>query len=322
MIEKRLGLNLRQNPSSLSIILDEAAECLGKDALWKRDFTTNRLAAGPRSDIKRSMTEDSFDKILTLLSNRVHVAHIMVTDPDFCTKTDDPLEVLETMQRNNYEIMPIKEQDRVIGYVERGTLMRTKQIYSAMRQIKLDGVISADTSAHEMIKLFRRSKFFFVNRVSDLVGLVTYADIDKIPVRLWLYVLISRFEILLHQLIGEFYDGSSWMNVLAPSRRSKIAKLFDEKRRNDVDISLQDCLNLGDMISLLECDNKLRLYVGYASRNLCRKEISGLDALRNSVMHPSNSLISSYDGVKVLDERIERLQQAIERVESRLLGLK
>lgn len=263
------------------------------------------------------MKDDTFDKLLATLSNQLHVTQIMSTKPDFCTKSDNPLTVLETMHRRNYDIMPVKENGKFVGYVEREILVKLKQIEPAIQQINLDIVVSADTCVHEMIDLFQKSRFFFVNRANDLVGLVTYADLDKIPVRVWLFILICKFEFLLLQLIKNFYEGSSWLNKLTTKRREKITDLFDEKRKHDIDISLENCLNLGDMIELLESDRKLRSFVGYTSRNSCKRECSGLDVLRNNVMHPSTSLVNNYDGV-VLSKRKNRLQQATKRIESAL----
>ena len=49
--------------------------------------------------------------------------------------------------------------------------------------------------------------------------------------------------------------------------------------------------------------------------------MSGLEDLRNDVMHPSNSLINAYDGVKRLSERLEKIQKVTRRFES-VLGVK
>lgn len=268
------------------------------------------------------MEDATFDKVLATLSDQLRVTQIMVTEPDFCTKSDDPLAILEVMQQRNYDIMPVKENGRFVGYVERALLAKMKQIEPAIKQIKVDIIVSADTCVHEMIGLFQRSRFFFVNRANDLVGLVTYADLNKFPVRAWLFILICKFEFLLLQLIKDFYKASSCLNKLTAERRKKITDLFDEKRKHDIDTSLEDCLNLGDMIELLECDKKLRSFVGYTSKTSCKKECSGLEVLRNNVMHPSNSLVNNYDGVKVLNKRKDRLQQATKSTESALENLK
>lgn len=184
------------------------------------------------------MKEDTFDKVLAMLPDQLYVTQIMVTKPDFCTKRDNPSTILGIMHQNNYDIMPVKEHGKFVGYVERSLLVKMKQIEPAIQQITLDIVVSADTCVHEMIDLFRKSRFFFVNRANDLVGLVTYVDLDKFPVRVWLFILISKFEFLLLQLIKNFYKGSTWLDELTSTRRRKIIDLFDEKRKPVPDSSI------------------------------------------------------------------------------------
>jgi len=268
------------------------------------------------------MEDSTFDEVLATISDHLRVNQIMVSEPDFCRKTDDPLAILEIMKRENYDIIPVKKNGKFIGYVERNLLSKTREIEPAIRQITLDVVVSSDTHVHEMIDLFQKSRFFFVNKANELVGLVTYADLDKIPIRVWLFILICKFEFALLQLIKNFYKGSSWLEKFTPERREKITKLFNEKRKQDIDISLEDCLNLGEMIELLECDDKLRSLAGYDTRSSCKSECSGLETLRNNVMHPSSSSLKNYDGVMKLSKRKERLRRAIDRVESALKNLK
>ncbi len=267
------------------------------------------------------MKPASFDEVLEALSSKLCITQIMVADPQCCAKEDDPLNILEIMKLKNYDIMPINEEGKVTSYVERELLEKEKQIEPAVRQITTDVIVSADTCVSEMVDLFQRSRFFFVNKRNDLVGLVTYADLNKIPMRVLLFVLISQFEFLLLTLIKKFYRKETWISKLALERQEKIKELYNEKRKHDTDISFEDCLNLGDMIELLECDSELRVFVGYASLSSCKKECGYLDILRNNVMHPSNSLIKNYIGVKKLSSRIRRLHKSIERIRSILVSM-
>jgi len=113
-----------------------------------------------------------------------------------------------------------------------------------------------------------------------------------------------------------------WLNRLTAKRREKLEEMLREKRKHDVDISLADCLNLGDMLELLERDKELRSTVGYHARGSCQKELSGLELLRNNVMHPSSSLVNNYDCIMTLRERKEKLQRTIDCIESAIEHLK
>ena len=89
--------------------------------------------------------------------------------------------------------------------------------------------------------------------VDGLDGLITYADLNKIPVRFWLFILISKLDVLL-QLIKQFNPASGW-NMFTNNRRKKISNQLNDKRKDDIDKSMEDCLNIGDMIEIIQYDN-------------------------------------------------------------------
>ncbi len=264
------------------------------------------------------MKDDTFDKLLTKLEADLRVTHIMVQELDFCTKSDDPFEILKKMDEKNYDILPIKDGNEFIRYIERNLLVEKKEILPASKEIIPEQVVNIDEQLIKIIDLFCSSKFFFVKNANNLMGIITYADLNKIPVRILLFIQISKLENLLLQLIKDFYLGYSWMHVLTCSRRKKITNLYKEKRKSNIDISLDHCLSLGDMLEIIECDNILSSHLGYSSKSCCKKEISGLENLRNDVMHPSNSIINTYDGVKRLSKRLNKLQKFTECIESNL----
>lgn len=260
----------------------------------------------------------AFDKVLATMSDQFLVSHIFVPNLTACTWNTDPISILNQMNRDNYDLMPLRENGAFIGYVERKTLKHTKEIKSAYREITVEKIVSANTRILDMISLFQASKFFFVLEGNVLVGLVTYSDMNKSPVRALLFILISKFEFLLLQEIKSHYKGtSSWFSRLDSTRQNKVRRNFEEKKKADVDTAIEDCLNLGDMLCILEKDDDLRARMGYQSRNSCKNELGSLDDLRNRIMHPSDSLIDCYEDVAKLKVRVERLQKGISRIQHR-----
>lgn len=258
----------------------------------------------------------AFDKVLATMSDQLLVSHIFVQNPDTCTWDSDPISTLNKMNRENYDLMPLRENCVLVGYVERKTLEQTKEIKPAFREIMVDRIVSADTRILDMINLFQASRFFFVLEGNKLVGLVTYSDLNKSPVRALLFILISKLEFLLLQRIKSHYkDALSWFNKLDSKRQNKIKSIFEDKKKDDVDTAIEDCLNLGDMLCILEKDEDFRSKIGYPSKSSCENELGSLDNLRNRTMHPSNSLIDCYEDVAKLKVRVERLQEGISRIQ-------
>jgi len=111
--------------------------------------------------------------------------------------------------------------------------------------------------------VFNRIEVIDLFGVDGLDGLITYADLNKIPVRFWLFILISKLDVLL-QLIKQFNPASGW-NMFTNNRRKKISNQLNDKRKDDIDKSMEDCLNIGDMIEIIQYDN-----IGAGDRILAR----------------------------------------------------
>jgi hypothetical protein len=262
------------------------------------------------------MSCTTFDKVLATMSDQLLVSHIFVPNPDTCTWNSDPNLTLNQMNKGNYDLIPLCENGAFVGYVTRKTLEQTKEIKPAYREITVERIVSANTRILDMINLFQASKFFFVLEGNDLVGLVTYSDLNKSPVRALLFILISKLEFLLLQWIkSQYKDALSWFNTLDSTRQDKIKRTFEDKKKADIDTVIEDCLNLGDMLCILEKDENFRSRIGYPSRKSCERELGSLDNLRNRTMHPSNSLIDCYDDVTKLKVRVERLKKVISRIQ-------
>ena len=67
-----------------------------------------------------------------------------------------------------------------------------------------------------------------------IIGLVSLADLQKLPVRAVLFALITGFEIAMMEAIGRTYKSKSdWLNALSPERRNKIE--IEKKKSEEVD---------------------------------------------------------------------------------------
>jgi CBS domain-containing protein len=261
------------------------------------------------------MSSNSFDKIIEFVSDQFTVSHVLVTEIESCTTEDSFEHILSRMRENNYDVMPIMDDGKTKGYVEKEALEKTNDLQSAIKLIALDKIVSSNTRITEMFDLFKTSRFFFVLEGNKEVGIVTYSDMNKGPVRAWLFLLVSKLEYLLIERIKKWYaDPNLWLRKLSARRQAKIQRTFQNKRKANVDTSYEDCLNLGDIIAIVESDEVLRSRFGYKSRSSCSKEIGGLENLRNCIMHPSDSLISSYEDIWRVKEKTIRLEQFTRKV--------
>ena len=117
--------------------------------------------------------------------------------------------------------------------------------------------------------------------------------------------------------LNVFDDASRTISAslrISQIRLGKIARIYEDKKRRGLDISLFDCMNLSDMLGLLQKSERLHEFIGFHSRKKCENACSGLDALRDDVMHTANPTLLARGVPNLLDRR-QRLIQLIRTCE-------
>src|SRR5438309_1400451 len=170
------------------------------------------------------------------LTHRVTVRDIMTPRSRFQTCTPDSAveEHLATMRENDFDQMPVTVGDEIVGFVLKDDLMQAhdQHVKSVLRPISVDKLRSSNTSVVTVLSKIVQDRFFFVLHGSEIAGLVTYADFDKRPVRVLLYLLFSNMESSLVKLMKEYdADVSHWLQHLDDKQRREVTRWH--KRRKE-----------------------------------------------------------------------------------------
>ena len=67
--------------------------------------------------------------------------------------------------------------------------------------IKLEQVISDSTPLANLLTVLQASDFLYVNHGAKIVGIITKADLNKPPVRIYVFGMLSLFEMHLNSWI-------------------------------------------------------------------------------------------------------------------------
>ena len=95
---------------------------------------------------------------------------------------------------------------------------------------------------------------------------MTRGDLQKAPVRLWLFGLVSLLEMQMLRVVRERYPADSWVPLLTDERCVGARRVFAERRRRNEANDLSDCLQLGDKATILMKDWDLFALSGFASK--------------------------------------------------------
>ena len=223
-----------------------------------------------------------------------------------------PRSELLTAERNS-DLGPVrtKAQQRrfdLLPLTEAGRIVEVLLVASGERE-PLTGrwLVSRDTAIPDLLQIFLESGHpgHFVFQRQDVVGLVTPADLNKLPVRVYLYFLIGEVELALTLQIRSHFAGQpeQALQMLSAKRRRELEAQIAGLTEQNIGVDPVQLLRLSDVINIAAKHEPLRSQLGFGSRRAVEKALGGLNDLRNRTMHPVRSLLSQ------VPEDMERLQR-------------
>lgn len=184
-------------------------------------------------------------------------------------------------------------------------------------------LVSQDTPIADLIRLFvdTGKPGFLVIYGQALVGIVTPADLNKLPTRAYLYNLIGDLEMTLGKWIaGAFKDDTEGLLDLLGSRsRSHVESKIEKTEKGNVDTDPIQLLYLSDLITIVSKQPALRETLGFPSRSAAESDLNGLNSLRSDIMHPVRPLLEETPAdLQQLDDRMQRIRAVLNKLKSPL----
>lgn len=245
---------------------------------------------------------------LSRLSNlsEVFTAQDLMTPKDRLSVQDlDLQDQFAPSAAQPYDVIPVVKRDRIVGVLEKGV--------PEVQPLSDRWLISRDTGIPDLVNLFAttQQKAFLVLHKQDVIGLVSPADLNKLPARVFIYNLIGELELGLTQLIASQFENGrdSLIELLSAGRQEELREIRDELLSGNADVDLLQYLYLSDLINIIAKQPELRKSLGFSSRKSAENYMNGLNALRNQTMHFVRPLLQN------VPEDIDKLHQHIQRVE-------
>jgi len=213
-------------------------------------------------------------------------------------------EVLAAMTRRAYKVAGVRCDGTICGYVRLEEL--AGGLCGDIRHPFGDqDVVSASTAFPELVMRLNDRPRLFVNLLGQVGGIVTKTDLQKPPVRMWLFGMITIIEMGLTRLIQATYPHGEWTQYLSDGRLQKAAALLEERRRRNHDLDLLDCLQFSDRGQIVLRNEELRNLAGFRSRSRGEQTVKELEALRNNLAHSQDIITSDWDIIVKLTEYLD-----------------
>jgi hypothetical protein len=213
-------------------------------------------------------------------------------------------EILALMDLLDLEVVCLRKQGFVSGYVRREDL-KGKLCSDHMRTFRSGQVISADSSLLDVIHILTVQQYGFITVLGEVAGYFSRNDINKPVVRMWLFGIITFFEMEIIKIIGQYFPEDTWKSAITDQRLTLALKLQLERERRGQHSQLLDCLQFSDKVKILISKQETLEQFGFGSRSGAKKVIKEIESLRNNLSHAQD--IVTYDWAQIV--RITRRLQ-------------
>lgn len=223
--------------------------------------------------------------------------------------------LLPWMEAQDYDVLGIEDGGVVSGYIMRSLLGQGKcgdfqQIFHPSE------LIAASTPLMELLPLLRDKPRLFVLESNRISGIVTCGDLQKAPVRMLLFGLVTLLEMNLLRLIRIYYPDDSWQQFLKRERVIAAKHLWEQGRARNEAIDLLDYLQFCDKRDLILTSAQVVEQLGLKSKRYGERFLKAAEALRNKLAHAQDLVSgSSWPEVIFLAQEIETLLQRCEEIE-------
>jgi len=218
------------------------------------------------------------------------------------------------MERREFDVVGVREHGVVTGYALCSQL-DGEFIGRHHRAFAAGDVLPDSEPLLSAFAALRERRHVFITVLGHVGGIVTRGDLQKAPVRLWLFGLVSLLEMQMLRVVRERYPGNAWMPLVTGQRLECAQRVFAERRRRKEENDLSDCLQLGDKATIFLKDRELFALSGISSKRALETFFKDVGTLRNALAHANAIMRGRWpalvDLVTNLELLLERLEGAV-----------
>ena len=220
-------------------------------------------------------------------------------------------EVRTFMEQRGYDIVGLRESGVVTGYVLRADLV--DGVAGKHRRAFGAGEVLPDSEPLlAAFAVLRDKRHVFITVLGHVGGIVTRGDLQKAPVRFWLFGLVSLLEMQLLRVVRVRYPAEAWTCQISIERLEGARRVFADRQRRKEELDLSDCLQLGDKAAVFMKDAELFALSGFASKQALEDFFKDIGALRNGLAHANDILSGRWPALADLIEHLENFLVRLE----------
>lgn len=215
-------------------------------------------------------------------------------------------QIQEFTAAKGFKVIGVRQHGRVAGFA------KFEQLGSGTCGDSICGIeesqILPDTAPlRDVVVALEKYDRVFVSWLNEIGGIVTRTDMQKPPVRMWLFGMVTLIEMRFNQLIERFFGDDSWREFVSEGRLEKANVLQEERQRRNQDVRFLDCLQFSDKGQIIARCSDLRAVTRFESRRQVEQAFKGLERLRNNLAHSQDIVTNDWEIIVLLAENLERV---------------
>jgi len=223
---------------------------------------------------------------------------------DETTRAD---EVARVAKERRLTLFGVRKEGIVTGYA-------TIDDFAAGLAHKFDDglVLEADAPLADVVLALEDKERIFVSVFGEVGAIVTRRDLEKPPVRMWLFGCVTLLESAFNRLLTTRYPRESWQQELSENRLEKARALWHERVRRGEIVSMVDCLQFSEKGYVLVKNPDVRALLDIPSRKAGDKFVKEFERLRNRLAHSQPILEECWEMILLLARHVDRLSTLLE----------
>jgi hypothetical protein len=168
-------------------------------------------------------------------------------------------------------------------------------------------IVPEEAPLREVVLALGRGDPTFVRCLGEVTAVVTSADLQEAPMRMWLFGLVTLSEFLMTRMIERRLPGEAWKQSLSSGRLERARALQEERRRRGQEVPLHECVQFADKGDILLKYEPARALLGFESRRQGQDFFRRMEAMRNCLAHSQPLPTDDLRLLVALAEALDRL---------------
>lgn len=254
----------------------------------------------------------SYQDLREIFKHGITVSHISEKLVS-CRADEDAASVKKRMRDLDFDVMGLEKDGAMYGYI-RQIELETGLCGEYQHTFRPSELVAESTPLLDILTILRDRTRVFVLTCNRVTGIVTRGDMQKAPVRMFLFGLVTLLEMHLLRLIQIYYPDDSWKEFLTENRLNKAMNLQKEREERKEALDLADCLQFCDKRDLIIRNQKVCDKIGYAPEDL-NDLLKKAEKTRDKLDHVQN-LVTGTSWEEIIDftEKMTSLLECCEGV--------